>query len=122
MEDWRTRRERLASEHTKQEKQRELKEQRQALERMQEAKRRRMYLRRLGSGRGGRGWIASLWRAGLAGRVAVNGDCVAAQQESSAEMFLGQFTQCFEVELARAEDGDLLHFQKTIGAGEPKVW
>lgn len=43
IDDWRTRRERLTSEHTKQEKQRELKEQREALERAKQAKGRRIY-------------------------------------------------------------------------------
>ncbi len=43
VEDWRTRRERLASEHARHEKEREIRAQREALERMQEAKRKRIY-------------------------------------------------------------------------------
>lgn len=43
IEDWYARRERLTSEHAKQEKQRELKEQREALERVKQAQRKRIY-------------------------------------------------------------------------------
>ncbi len=43
VEEWRERRERLSSEHTKEEKQREIRAQREALERMQQAKRKRIY-------------------------------------------------------------------------------
>ncbi len=43
IEDWRMRQQRLTDEHSKDKKQKDMKEQREALERMQQAKRRRIY-------------------------------------------------------------------------------